>query len=64
MKNITPNDWDLALKRMSQIQNENAELQRKSATDKETIAFLNERILNLEGQIEAFKFCITKGAAV
>lgn len=61
-------DWEEAAKALVSLTDENAalkkdnqELIKRSEEDADTIRKLLAKVATLEGQIEAFKFCISHG---
>lgn len=55
------NDWEAAMKEIAALSKKIEEEQKKAQNDAEVIAKLKERIIYLEGQIDAFRYCIANG---
>lgn len=54
-------DWEEAAKALVALTDENAILKKQRAEDADVIRDLRAKVATLEGQIEAFKFCISHG---
>lgn len=54
-------DWEEAAKALAALTDENAILKKQRAEDADVIRDLRAKVATLEGQIEAFKFCISHG---
>lgn len=54
-------DWEEAAKALVALTDENAILKKQRAEDADVIRDLLAKVATLEGQIEAFKFCISHG---
>ena len=54
-------DWEEAAKALVALTDENAILKKQRAEDADVIRDLRAKVATLEGQIEAFKYCILHG---